>query len=111
MIEVKYGILPDKYFANYLDFLINQLYKSLCLKEENCDTLISYLQSLQCELIGSKELISAFKNDSRVISLLNKIQYLIATPEIEQKVFKKEIFSCISIVEKLQVKYFNKGGD
>jgi hypothetical protein len=108
MIEVKYEMLDNKCFINYLDFLIGQLYKSLCLKEEQSDTLCDYLDSLKNELIGSKELIVFLKSDARFISMLSKIQYLICEPEVSHKVFKKEIFSCISIVDKLKNKY---GGD
>lgn len=105
MIKVNYEVLNDAYFVNYFKFLIGQLYKSLCLKEEDSTTLISFLESLNRELIGNKELISFLKGDARFISLLSKVQYLIYDSSVEQKVFKKEIFSCISIVQKLEKQY------
>ena len=105
MIEVKYGMFDEKSFQNYLKFLIGQLYKSLCLKEDNSETLLSFLESLNRELIGSKELITALKNDARFISLMCKVQYLISDTKVDHKVFKKEIFSCISLIQKLQKKY------
>ncbi|HEY8888940.1 MAG TPA: hypothetical protein VIM70_01600 [Clostridium sp.] len=105
MIEVKFGMLNEKAFENYLKFLIGQLYKSLCLKEDNSETLLSYLESLNRELIGSKELITILKNDARFISLMCKVQYLISDTEVDHKVFKKEIFSCINLVQKLQKQY------
>lgn len=108
MIKVNYGVIDDKLFENYLEFLINQLYKSLCLKEENNETLINYLESLRNELIGSIELIEFLKYDARYCSMLNKIQFLISKSDIDHKTFKKEIFSCISTVEKLKKKYIEK---
>jgi hypothetical protein len=109
MIEVRYELLDDNCFINYLTFLKDKLYKSLCLKEEESNTLFEYMSSLQRELIGSKELIVFLKNDARFISLLSKVQYLISEPNTSHKVFKQEIFSSISIVEKLIDKY--KVGD
>jgi len=105
MIQTNYSVIPDDLFVNYLNFLKGQLYKSLCLKEESSDTLISFLESLNRELIGNKELIAFLKNDARFISLLNKVQFLISESDATHEVFKKEIFSCISIVKKLEEKY------
>ena len=45
MIDVKYGLLPKENFFRYFEFLINKTYKILPLKEENSDTLKSYLES------------------------------------------------------------------
>lgn len=105
MIKVDYSVIPNELYTNYLQFLINQLYKSLCLKEEQNETLINYLESLKNELLGSIELIEFLKYDARYCSMLNKIQFLISTPDVNHKTFKKEIFSCISIVKKLEGKY------
>lgn len=108
MIKVNYETISNKLFINYLEFLINQLYKSLCLKEEKNDTLFSYLTSLRNELLGSIELIEFLKFDARYCAMLNKIQYLIHERNISQEQFKKEIFSCINIVQKLIEKYKSK---
>lgn len=108
MIKVNCGAIPDALYANYLDFLIGQLYKSLCLKEDGNNTLISFLESLKRELIGNKDLIGHLKYDARFASLINKVQYLISENDVSHKVFKKEIFSCISIVNKLQNQYCEK---
>ena len=108
MIKVNCGAIPDTLYANYLDFLIGQLYKSLCLKEDGNNTLISFLESLKRELIGNKDLIGHLKYDARFASLINKVQYLISENDVSHKVFKKEIFSCIYIVNKLQNQYCEK---
>ena len=105
MIKVNCGAIPDDLYSNYLSFLIGQLYKSLCLKEDENNTLVSFLESLKRELIGNKELIGHLKYDARFASLLNKVQFLISNSDASHKVFKKEIFACITIVGKLQEKY------
>lgn len=108
MTKVNYDVIPNELFINYLEFLINQLYKSLCLKEEKSDTLLSYLMSLRNELIGGVELIEFLEFDARYCAMLNKIQFLIYERNVSQVQFKKEIFSCINIVQKLIEKYKNK---
>jgi len=107
MININLDNINKQFFINYFNFLISQLYKSLCLKEEKSETLIEFLESLKCELIGSKDLIEFLKNDARFISLLSKIQFLISEKNIEHKKFKKEVFSSISLVEKLKDKYIS----
>jgi hypothetical protein len=105
MTNVNLNALNDNYFSNYFKYLINQLYKSLCLKEEQSQTLISYLESFNRELIGNKELIDFLKGDARFISLISKIQFLISNPNVDEDIFRKEIFSSMSIVKKLEEKY------
>lgn len=109
MIEVKYGMIPKKSFCNYFKFLINKTYKILPLKEENSNTLKSYLESYLRELIGNKELVTLLVNEPKFITLLNTLQYLISE-EYSVKVCKKEVFKCIKILEELNKKYFD-GGD
>lgn len=105
MLQINLNSFNECYFKNYFKYLIGQLYKSLCLKEEQNKTLMSYLESLNRELIGNSKLISFLKSDARFISLLSKIQFLISNPDIDVSIFKKEIFSAISIVQKLEKKY------
>lgn len=108
MIEVKYGLIPKENFCNYFKFLINRTYKILPLKEEKSDTLKSYLESYQRELIGNKELVSILVNEPKFISVLNTMQYLISE-EYTDAVCKKEVFKCIHILEEINEKYFKAG--
>lgn len=107
MIQTNYGVIPDELFGNYLTFLIGKFYKILPMFENNDETLHNYLESLQRELIGNTQLISELKYDSNFLTLLNTIEYFIQS-DIDQSVYKKEVFKCISIVKKLQEKL--KGG-
>ena len=105
VIKVEYGEIPNENFCNYLDYLVNKIFKILCMKEENCTTLKSYLESLQRELIGNQELVKELKNDPNFIVLLNTLQYFIAYGDTSQKVYKKEVFKCINIIKQLKKKY------
>ena len=108
MIEVKYGLLPKENFCNYFNFLINKTYKILPLKEEKSDTLKSYLESYQRELIGNMNLIPLLVDEPKFITLLNTMQFLIAE-EYSDKVCKREVFKCIRILEEINEKYFKEG--
>jgi hypothetical protein len=105
MIEVKYGLLPSENFCRYFDFLIDKTYKILPLKEEKSETLKTYLESFQRELIGNKALIPSLVNEPQFISVLNTMQYLI-DEEYTDEICKKEVFKCIRILQNIQSKYF-----
>ena len=107
MIEVKYGLLPKENFCRYFEFLINKTYKILPLKEENSDTLKSYLESYQRELIGNMDLVPMLVKEPKFITVLNTIQYLISE-EYSDKVCKREVFKCIRILEDINEKYFKE---
>ena len=107
MIEVKYGMLPKENFCKYFEFLINKTYKILPLKEENSDTLKSYLESYQRELIGNMDLIPLLVDEPRFITVLNTMQFLISE-EYSDKVCKREVFKCIHILEAIKEKNFKE---
>ena len=109
MIEVKYGLMPNENFCRYFEFLINKTYKILPLKEENSNTLKSYLESYLRELIGSRELITVLVDEPKFLTVLNTLQFLISE-EYSVKVCKQEVFKCIRILEEINEKYF-KGGE
>lgn len=108
MIEVRYGELPKENFCRYFEFLINKTYKILPLKEENSDTLKSYLESYLRELIGNKELIKALVDEPRFVTVLNTMQFLISE-EYSTSVCKREVFKCINILKEINEKYFKEG--
>jgi hypothetical protein len=103
-MKIRYGQIPNETFCNYLGFLIDKVYKILPMKEQNNITLHEYLESLQRELIGNIDLIIKLKEDRNFLSLMSKIQYLIDN-EYDNTICKKEVFSCINIIEKIIKKY------
>lgn len=108
MIDVKYGLLPKENFCRYFEFLINKTYKILPLKEEKSDTLKSYLESYQRELIGNKDLVSILVDEPKFVTVLNTMQFLISE-EYSDKICKREVFKCIRILEEINEKYFKEG--
>lgn len=108
MIEVKYGMLPKENFCRYFEFLINKTYKILPLKEEKSDTLKSYLESYQRELIGNMDLVPLLVDEPKFITVLNTMQFLISE-EYSDKICKREVFKCIHILEEINEKYFKEG--
>jgi hypothetical protein len=108
MIEVKYGLLPKENFCRYFEFLINKTYKILPLKEEKSDTLKSYLESYQRELIGNMDLVPMLVNEPKFITVLSTMQFLISE-EYSDKICKREVFKCIRILEEINEKYFKEG--
>lgn len=107
MIEIKYGELSKRSLERYFKFLINKVYKILPMKEEKCDTLKQYLESLQVELIGNSELLEFLVDEPQFISLLNIIQYLISC-EYDNQVCKREVFKAIKLIENINSKYFEE---
>lgn len=111
MIEVKYGTLPDEALINYLNFLVGKFFKILPLKEQREETLLSYLESLQREMIGNKSLIPVLKKHPDFITLLNTLEYFITHKDADHAVYKKEVFKCINIIKKLQRDILSRGGE
>ena len=107
MIQVKYGEIPKENFCNYFHFLIGRTYKILPMKEENCETLKSYLEGYQRELLGSQHLFELLVKEPMFISILNTIQFLIAE-EYSIETCKKEVFKCIRMFKAINKKYFQK---
>lgn len=90
-----------KYFKN----LVNCFFKVLPMKENNEASLVTYMRSLQIELLGCHEFIEAIKNDSAYLTLLSILQYLINHPEISVREVRREVFKAISICNCLQSRY------
>jgi hypothetical protein len=103
-IKVNYEMLDNKCFVNYFNFLISSMYKILPIVEEEPETLKSYLESLQIELIGNQSLFEKIRYDANFISLLAILNYFINN-ECSHKTYKREVFKCINIIEGLKEKY------
>lgn len=96
--------IPVSMLGNYLDMLVNAFYKILPLSEENEPSRITYMVSLQAELIGCKNVMMLLENDGRYLSLIAILQYLINTT-CDHESIKREVFKAISICKKLKVQY------
>ncbi len=105
MVKVNYdAINDDQFFLNYLNFLINRVYKILPISESEPVTLKSYLDSLVLELLGSKDLILKLKKDASFLSLIATLQSL-SENQYSHNVIRSEVFKCIDIIKKLIDRY------
>jgi hypothetical protein len=93
--------ISSELLDNYFDLLINKLFKVIPMKENNSNTLNEYLRSLRIEILGYISLSELFNNDAKFLSIVNTIEYL-SNNEINEKICKREIFKCISIIEKIK---------
>lgn len=110
MLDTTAGIpVSNDLLCNYLKNLVNLFFKILPIRENNEDSLVVYMKSLQIELLGCKELIITLNNDSNYLTLLSILQYLIDNPECEVYKVKREVFRAISICNKLKSKYSSQG--
>lgn len=89
---------------NYLKNLVNLFFKILPMRENEEDSLPVYMKSLQSELIGCKEIITALNNDHLFLSLISILQYLIDN-DCSVKDVRREVFNAISICNKLKTRY------
>ena len=97
--------MDEMVLSNYLRNLVNLFFKILPIRESEEPSLTSYMVSLQTELIGCSELVSALHEDPMFLSLVSILQYLIDHPDSPVHVYKREVFKSISICNKRKTRY------
>lgn len=97
--------ITSNLLRNYFRNLVNQFFKILPMRENEEDSLCTYMKSLQVELLGCKELIPDIRENSLYLTLLAILQYLIDTPECSVAEVKREVFHAISVCNKLKSTY------
>lgn len=90
---------------NYFHSLVNYFFKILPIRESGENSLGTYMQSLQAELIGCNNFIDLIHDDPLLISLVSILQFLIDHPSCDVSVVRREVFRAISICNKLQKRY------
>lgn len=109
MIDTKLGIpISTEILHNYFKCLVNHFFKILPMRENNEESLSKYMQSLQMELLGCKNLITAIHNDSSYLTILSILQYLIDNPDCSISEVRREVFRAISICNKLRSKFITE---
>ncbi|MCM1315245.1 MAG: hypothetical protein NC244_07760 [Alistipes senegalensis] len=103
-IKTLYNPIPLKLFENYLDTLINRIFKILPLKEEKSQTVDVYIMNLLSELTGNYQLIAQIHNDSLYETVLANLQSLIGV----QTNYRTIVLNTISVVEQIKTKYCKK---
>lgn len=96
--------IPDNNINTYLQFLINQFFKILPMKEADEPSLEKYIQNLQRELIGCKDLFPEFYNSESFISLISILEYM-ANNNPNTAIVKSDVFKAISICKKISSNY------
>lgn len=87
---------------NYFKRLVNLFFKILPMRENNEDSLVTYMKSLQIELLGCQEFIIILKSNPDYLTILSILQYLIDNPSSSVTQVRREVFRAISICNKLQ---------
>ena len=106
MIQTVRGIpMNDEVLSGYLRNLVNLFFKILPIREDEDSSIVTYMMSLQLELLGCEGLITAIKGDPLFLSLISILQYLIDHPDSSVATFKREVFKAISICNKLKARY------
>ena len=96
---------------NYLKSLVNRFFKILPIRENDDASLAVYMRSLQLEMTGCGDFISALKSDASYLSLLSILQYLIDHPDCSVAEVRREVFGAISICNKLKATYADGGAE
>lgn len=87
---------------NYLCKLIDRIYKIIPLKEENVDSVGSYIENIVEEIMGNAELINSIDYDSRIMIVTSTLYSIIDATE--HGTYKRSVFKCIRYVEQLKDK-------
>lgn len=113
MSETTTGIpINNEIIRGYFKRLVDKLFKILPMRENNEESLTTYMQTLQVELLGLQEFIVTINNDADYLSILSILQYLIDNPDCSISVVKREVFSAISTCNRLRARfriYFKSG--
>ena len=103
MIETNAGIpVTEELVRNFFKSLVNRFFKILPMREQNEDSLVTYMNGLQLELLGAQGLLGELRNDTAYITLLSILQYMIDSPNVDVPIVKREVFNCISLCNKLK---------
>ena len=109
MIDTALGVpLNTELLHNYFRRLVNHLFKILPMRENNEESLSTYMQSLQVELLGCKGFIPIINDDSNYLTILSILQYLIDNPSCSISEVRREVFRAISICNKLQARFLSE---
>lgn len=98
-------VFSQELMENYFQSLVNQFFKILPIREGQEPTLATYIDSLQLELFGLKELIPEASQDPMLLRLISILQYFKDNPECSVQKTRREVFKAIAICNKLKATY------
>ena len=96
---------------NYFRALVNLFFKILPIWESGDGSVSTYMETLQAEILGCRNLIAIMNNDGRFLSLASILQDLIDHPEYGHSKVRKTVFDAITICNRLRASYFEEDGE
>lgn len=97
-VKTLYNEIPVNLHINYMDNLINRVFKILPLKDEKSDTVEAYITNLLYELTGNKELIIYLNNDSRYETILSNLQKMLS----QDTNYRTLVFNTITLITQIR---------
>ncbi|MET3505608.1 hypothetical protein [Halalkalibacter oceani] len=103
----------ERYYLNikqtkaYFENRKNKLFNCLCMYEENNDTAFKNIHSLSLELEGKGERLPFLKDMIEFDIILDTLEFLyneFLTMDNNQEVVRREIFKCMSLLDKMIIK-------
>lgn len=98
-MNTKYGELSPALANMYKSLLINRIFKTLPLKEEEISTINDHIDSLNSELFGFSVLCNNDIDAATLISVVNLLEHV--RIEAEHKKYRREILKCCNLVSKV----------
>jgi hypothetical protein len=108
-METKYGFISDITVEVGLEGYIDKIFKILPMKEEQCPTLITYIQGLVREFNGNSSLMEGLLYEKEFLSLAGTLENL-TDIDISFEEFRSDVFKSISIVKKMKKNLGDKNG-
>lgn len=93
---------------NYFRTLVNLFFKVLPIWESGDGSVMTYMETLQDEILGCRSMIAALNYDGRFLSLASILQDLIDHPEYEHNKVRKTVFDAITLCNRLRSSYFEE---
>lgn len=91
----KYGEVENKTVIKSLDLIIGKLFKIIHLKEENCKTIDTYVNSLCRKLTGASDTLFP-ENILIVVFILNGLDLR------SHDLIRSDVFEAISIIDSIK---------
>lgn len=90
---------------NYFHTLVNRIFKILPMRENNEESLGTYLVNLRDEMLGCQGMIPDVKANSLYAGMMFTIQYLVDVPDCSIEDVKSKVFGAISMCNKIASSY------
>ena len=101
--------LDESLIKNYFRYLVDHFFKILPMREQEDESLKTYMTGFLLEILGCQSLIPEFGTDAEFLKLASTLQYLIDNPETSVRDVKRSVFGAISVCNHLKTKYLTKG--